>query len=159
MAVSETSVHENEFTVTIGALVTSIINATWYTVSKIYEKVVNVSVPAITITDTEKEETMVLEGPFRGKTWLQRPMHRKQDKHLLVAPDILGSNPIQKGNSRFLKIPSEVLLEQAINRERYEEEGVCSSPGQEQELCEEHQRKREKTDITESSETSFTVVE
>lgn len=122
MVVSETSVEEHEFTATIGALVASIINATWYTISKIYEKAVKSSVPAITVTDTDKGETIVLEGPFRRKAWLQRPMHRRQDKHLLVVPDIPGSRPVHVGNNQFSRIPSEIYMEQAVNRERYAEE-------------------------------------
>ncbi|XP_061163333.1 uncharacterized protein LOC133172462, partial [Saccostrea echinata] len=122
MAVSETTVEEHEFTVTVAALVTSIINATWYTISKIYEKAVNLSIPAITVTDTGKEETIVLEGPFGVRSWLQTPRHRRQDGHFLVAPDISGSQPIHKEGSRFMRVPSEMLLEQALNRERYQEE-------------------------------------
>lgn len=124
MVVSETSADEHEFTATFGALVASIINATWYTVSKIYEKAVKSSVPAITVTDTDKRETIVLEGPFRGKTWLQRPMHRRQNKHLLVVPDIPGSQPVHVGNNQYSRMPTEVYMEQAVNRERYAEEMI-----------------------------------
>ncbi|XP_062592171.1 uncharacterized protein LOC134253622 [Saccostrea cucullata] len=122
MAVSETTVEEHEFTVTVAALVTSIINATWYTISKIYEKAVTLSVPAITVTDTGKEETTVLEGPFSVRAWLQTPRHRRQDDHFLVAPDMTGSRPMHKEGSQFIRVPSEMLLEQAVNRERYREE-------------------------------------
>lgn len=122
MAVSETSADEHEFTATIGAMVASIINATWYTISKIYEKAVKSSIPAITVTDTDTGETIVLEGSFRGKTFLQRPVHSRQDKNLLVVPDIPGSRPTHFGNNPFSIFPSEVYMEQLVNRERRMEE-------------------------------------
>lgn len=160
MVVSETSVEEHEFTSTIGALVASIINATWYTISKIYEKAVKSSVPAITVTDTDKGETIVLEGPFRRKAWLQRPMHRRQDKHLLVVPDIPGSRPVHVGNNQFSRIPSEVYMEQAVNRERYAEEMT-------RKFCEKWKNFNKKSpgngendiDVSASCESCITIVE
>lgn len=160
MVVSETSADEHEFTATIGALVASIINATWYTVSKIYEKAVKSSVPAITVTDTDTGETFVLEGSFRGITWLQRQMHRRQDKHLLVVPDLPGSQPVHVGNNQYSRMPSEVYMEQVVNRERYAEEMT-------RKFCEKWKNFNKKTpgncendvEVSASCESCITIVE
>ena len=59
---------------------------------------------------------------FRGKTFLQRPVHNRQDKNLLVVTDIPGSRLTHIGNNPFSIIPSEVYVEQMVNRERRMEE-------------------------------------